>query len=100
MVLILQGVNLLGGEAGVGEHSILRVSRLADCLIIGSCETYLLNDVLPCARCLEADQLIIQCLSHGLNARAHDLQILVPIGHQLIVGQNLLNNAAANPRTH
>lgn len=61
---------------------------------------YLLDDVLPSAGGLQTDQLIVQSLTHGLDARAHDLQVLVPVGSKLLAGKNLLDDAAANTRAH
>lgn len=101
MVLVLQGVHLLRGQTGVGEHAVL-MTRLVCyhgymlCLEL----TYLVNDVLPCTRGLQTNKLVIESLAHALDARAHFLQVLVPLGCKLVAGEDLLDDAAAGSGAH
>lgn len=96
VVLVLQGVHLLRGQTGVGEHAVL-MTRLVCYHGYMLCRrlTYLVDDVLPGTGGLQTNKLVVESLAHALDARAHFLQILVPLRCELVVGQDLLDDAAA-----
>lgn len=66
----------------------------------GGVGMYLFNDVLPGSGGLETDELIVQSSAHGLDTGAHDLEIIVPLRGEGIVGQDLLDDGATASRTH
>src|SRR6478609_1147272 len=57
--------------------------------------THLIDDMVPCTRRFQADQLIVQSLSHGLDSTTHDVQISHPSSSQLLTFQNSLDNRRA-----